>query len=418
MISVFMKKLVQRFPAWIKSLSKFQKGVFVVAALGLAIYFFIQGQSTDDTNYDSYVVTRGEISETITISGNVSTSGNTAIFSPSTGIVEELYVKNGDSVVLGQKLAKVKSTATDLDRSAALSSYQSAVASLNTAKQAKITNQSLLEAGRKTVLDASIALNQMNNRLSNSQKNPSTDEQYTTEEIESITSSYTSAKKSFESLEAKYLDSDAVISAAQSSVTANLLAYQATTNGIIKSPLAGTISNLSVDAGDAVVAIAPKDTALASSRPLLRVVSLDNFTIIVQLSEVDVEKVHSGQTATIVFDAIPDQTFTGKVSRVDSVGTKNNAIVTYDTFITMSDLDPRVRPGMSATVTIQRDAKSGVLIVPNIGLTKDNDEIQVQIKTGSSITKKSVGIGIKNSTQSEVISGLTEGDIILLPKAK
>lgn len=142
--------------------------------VGLLILILKPFSTSKSDKYDTYTVKKGSISEQVVISGNANATANAVIYSPSTGVVEELYVKNGDTVTANQVLMKVKSTAMELDKSNALAAYQSAVAALNTAKQTKITNQSLLESGRKSVIDASVAEQQMTNRRNEGLSNPAT----------------------------------------------------------------------------------------------------------------------------------------------------------------------------------------------------------------------------------------------------
>ncbi len=404
--------------AWIIKLKKSQKIIGIIIVVCLVTAVSIQLRPARENTFDVYEVKQGDISETITNSGNVTTNGNTTVFSPSTGIVETMYVNNGDTVTQGQKLLKIKSTATDIERSAARAAYQTAKNALSSSQQAKISNQSQLESGRKAVIDASVALAQLNDRLNNSTNNPTTNKQYTPDEIESIKSSYISAKKSFEALEGKYTDSDSIINAAQSSVTTQWLAYQATLDGVVKAPASGTIMNIAVEPGDSVAAATSLDASAANSKPVLRISTLDTISIKVSLSEIDIAKVREGQKATVFFDAIPEKIFDATVSRVDEVGTNTNAVVTYDVYISLVESDDRIRPGMSATATIQTDKKVGVLLVPNIGLKKEANEITVEVQDGTSSITKAVRIGVKNSLQSEVLSGLSEGEKILIPKSK
>ncbi len=397
--------------------TKYIVGVIVIV-LALIVLVQIRASASKDSEYEAYIVKRGDISETIINSGNVSISANASVYSQTNGIVEAVYVKNGDVVSEGQELVKIRSTATDSERSAALAAYQSALSTYNSSKSSKIANQSLLEAGRKTVIDASVALEQMTNRRNVSQPNPLTNKPYTQDEIESIKSSYTSAKKSFEVLEKKYLDSDGGIAASGSDMAAKSFAYQATVNGLVKAPIAGTVANLTIEPGDAVLASSGVGMSSPADRPLLRIGTLEAMSIKVALNEIDIAKVREGQNATVVFDAFPDKMLQATVSRVDSIGTNTNAVVTYDVYITTTDTDPRVRSGMTATVTITTDPKKDVLIVPNIGLSKEKNDIIIRKKNGTSTTSQKVTVGIKNSINSEVISGVADGDTILVPKSK
>lgn len=400
-----------KLPKWLKIIL----GIILLGAIAFKIFGnrFSQSPLTDE-----YIVRRGDISETIIISGNANSSSNASVYSPSTGIVEEMYVKNGEIVVPGQILMKVKSTAMEIDRANALAAYQAAQSELNSLRQAKITNQSLLESGRKSVIDTSVSLQQMTNRRNEGLSNPATGKPYTQDEIDSINSSYTSAKSLFSSTEKKYLDSDSAINAGQSAMTAAWLSYQATLNGIIKSPIGGKIINLAVGSGDYVYAKVTGSASTAVIDPVLRISTIDALSILVKLNEIDVSKVQPGQDATVVFDSIPEKTFTATLNRVDEVGVNINAVVTYNAYLTLNESDERIRPSMTATVTIQTDGKKQVLLAPNTSLQKENTAITVLAKNGNSSVRKPVSIGLKNSEVSEITSGLQEGDVIFIPKAK
>jgi multidrug efflux pump subunit AcrA (membrane-fusion protein) len=177
-----------------KNLSLFKKIITIAISVAVVVWLISSFGSSKSPNYDVYTVKKGSISEQIIISGNANATANAIVYSPSTGIVEELFVKNGDSVKANQILMKVKSTAMELDKSNALAAYQAAIAALNTSKQTKISNQSSLESARKTVIDASVAQQQMTNRRNEGLSNPATGKPYTQDEIDSINSLTTSTK--------------------------------------------------------------------------------------------------------------------------------------------------------------------------------------------------------------------------------
>ncbi len=390
--------------------------LIIVVLVGLGIFF--KTRTTPSQTSIDYQMKRSDISEHIIISGNANDLGNAPVYSSSTGIVEEVLVKNGSVVSEGQELLKIKSSASEIEKAQALADYQSALANLNTAKQTKTNNQSILEAGRKTVIDASVAFTEMTDRRNTGRNNPLTGKPYTQDEIDSITSTLTSSRKSFEYLERKFLDSDTAITAAQSSVTANLLALQATQNSVIKAPISGTIMNLSVALGDMVNA---RDTTALSSTtniPVLRISSSNEITVLIKLNEIDITKVKTGQKAMVIFDSIPDKSFDAKVSRIDDVGENSNAVVTYKAYVTLIEPDERIKTTMTATVTIETETKKNVLSIPNSALTKANGENQVILKKNGKSNSETVKTGIKNETTTEIISGLTEGDIIVIPKSK
>lgn len=406
---------MQRVMHWIKTSSKIQRvGALLLA---LIILSFIIPRIRGVQSGVTYRVSKGEISESIVISGNANATDNAKVFSPTTGLVEEVYVANGDEVTVGQELMKVQSTAMEADRAAMYAAYQSTVAGANTSKQAKITNQSLLESARKTVIDTSIAKQQMEQRRIKGSPNPATSEQYTQDEIDSIISAYESAKTAFTASEKKFLDADTSIAAAQSAVSAAWLEYQATLNGVIKAPVAGKVANLAVDSGDYVRAKISSPTTTNDGEPILRILAGRAVTVAVKLNEIDITKVRVGQKATVRFDALPETLFSGSVVRVDTVGENDNAVVTYNTYVVLENSDERIRPTMTATVTIETDFIRDILVVPNSALTRTDDGKTAVVRMqGNREVVTPVTTGKKSSTVTHIVNGLSDGDMILIPK--
>lgn len=365
-------------------------------------------------------ISKGEVVESIVISGNANAADNAKVFSPTTGIVEELYVKNGDSVTAGTELLKVKSTAMENEKAAMLAQYQAAVASLNAAKQTKISLQSSLESGRTLVINTSIAKQQMDERRNEGGVNPATGEAYKQDEIDGIVSAYESAKIAFAASEKKYLDADASIAAAQSALNAALLEYQASLNGVIKAPVSGVVANLAVDTGDYVRAKFTNPASTAEGDPVLRILAEGGVTVMVKLNEIDISKVKTGQLASVRFDAFPEKEFPATVARVDTVGENENAVVTYKAYVALTDAnDDRVRPSMTATVVIETDRLRDVLVVPNSALTRtEQGKTAVRRLQGNSEVTVPVTVGKKNGSITQILDGVNEGDMILIPSAE
>lgn len=155
----------------------------------------------------------------------------------------------------------------------------------------------------------------------------------------------------------------------------------------------------------------------------------------ISLNEIDAAKVKLGQKATLTFDAVPDLVLTGRVVEVDTVGTVSQGVVSYGIKIILDSDDERIKPSMSVTAEIIVDAKTNVLVLPNSAIkTQGNskyvelvdvpEELKKQLKTGSQIIlpkgilvkNQNVETGISNDTFTEIISGLKEGDIVILAK--
>lgn len=135
----------------------------------------------------------------------------------------------------------------------------------------------------------------------------------------------------------------------------------------------------------------------------------------ITLNEVDVAKVKIGQKANITFDAIADLNLTGTVMEIDAVGNVSQGVVTYNIRISFDHQDERIKQGMSLSVSIITDIKTDVYLLSTSGVKSDSIgnyvEVLNQEKTSE---KKYITIGLSNDTQTEIVSGLSEDDNVIL----
>jgi macrolide-specific efflux system membrane fusion protein len=427
-IAAGIKQKTVHLGKWFLKLS-FQKKLLVIAGIAVVAWVTVPRvlSSKQKVSYQTAQVQRGSVISSISESGNVSTVSQTTITSPTDGVITELDVANGDLVVVGQTLFKVKSTATEQQKASAYAAYLSAVNSTKTAQQSKIGLQAQLEQARQSVLDAQSAVDSMNfNRSNNSGVNPSTKQPYTQNEMDSIQSALTSAHENFTAVEAKYNQADTSIGASSASQTAALLAYQATQDSEVKAPIDGTVANLSTVVGSNVSSsgggtssssssssTSSSSSASSSSSPVMIIGNFSNLTIKAQVNEVDIPNIRAGQKATITLDAFPDKTFVGNVVNVDSIGASSSGVVTYNAYINLIDPPATIQPGMSASVVIQTARSDNALYVPSSAVqTVDGSSYVRELKNGQ-LTQVPVEVGISSDTDIEITSGVSEGDTIV-----
>ena len=150
------------------------------------------------------------------------------------------------------------------------------------------------------------------------------------------------------------------------------------------------------------------------------------------VNEFDAAKIAVGQKATLTFDAIPDLSLTGTVVQVDPAGTVSQGVVTYGVEISLDTQDSRVKTGMSVNATIQTAVAEDVLVVPSAAIKTTNGMSYVQVfspplaasSTGSTASQGVVSAtppinvtittGISDTTNTEVLSGLTAGEQIVI----
>ena len=185
----------------------------------------------------------------------------------------------------------------------------------------------------------------------------------------------------------------------------------------VRAPFDGVVAKVDVKKGDPA----------GSGTTVATVISHDQL-VVVPLNEVDVAKVKLGQKATLTFDALPDLMMTGTVSQVDSIGTTSQGVVSYNVTIVLDTQNDQVRPGMSASVTIISDVRQNVLLVPSSAVKTQNGTSYVEVldNPGAAVTgvtgvtsaapprQITVTTGISDDTSTEIMSGLTEGQSIIV----
>ncbi len=185
----------------------------------------------------------------------------------------------------------------------------------------------------------------------------------------------------------------------------------------IRAPFDGILARLSVK---------PTDT-ISSGAIIGTLVSSQKISTIT-LNEIDVGKVSVGQKAKLTFDAIEGLTIDGTVITVDLVGTVTQGVVNYNVEIALDTQDERIKSGMSVTSSIITDTKEDVLVIPNSAIKTQGKFSYVEMFTAPLvITKGGVGtpsatppiqkrveVGVSNDSLTEIISGINEGDQVVV----
>lgn len=409
-----MKKKLDNFLAKLPKLSLKKKiFIFFIFLLAAAAVFVLQN-SNKKADYKTEKVKLRNIEEIIDESGTVTTTSKIDVYSPSKGIIEELYVENGDIVGIDQELFRVKSTATEDEKAVAAASLLTAKNSLKTAEQNKMAIQVQLEQARNAVLDARKASDDMINDASGS---------YTQMQRDIIDSDLTTAYWNFNTIEKKYLEADTAISAARASLSSASLDYESTKDRIVKSTAIGTISNLSVSAGDSVLAAAPANAntlslsgvTSATSRPVLSIANFTSNSVVAKINESDISNIEVGQSAIIYPDALRDVKYTGKIKRVDDIGVEDDGVVVYNTYIDITDSDAKLKSGMTVDVQITTRKLNQVLTVTNSAVKpyKGGRAVRVYNSKTDKIDYLPVVVGLKGQTYTQIIDGVSSGQEVI-----
>jgi HlyD family secretion protein len=133
------------------------------------------------------------------------------------------------------------------------------------------------------------------------------------------------------------------------------------------------------------------------------------------IDEIDVSEVKEGQEANIILDALPDKELKGKVTFVSNSATVEAGVVFYKTTITLENPDRELRDGMSATAEIIIDRRDNVLLIPNRAIRGSWENPWVEVITDSEIEHREVSLGMDDGINTEVLSGLEQGEKVVLP---
>ena len=190
----------------------------------------------------------------------------------------------------------------------------------------------------------------------------------------------------------------------------------------ITSPIDGIVLSKSVEEGQTVAA--------SFSTPELFTIAQDltNMQVIADIDEADIGGVKAGQRVTFTVDAFPDDTFQGSVKQVRQQATTESNVVTYEVVISAPNVSLKLKPGLTANVTIFTLEKNKVLAVPSKALrftpnaailTPDQviedcqGDHKLWTREGNTFKAHSVGIGITNGVLTEILSGIDEGTEVL-----
>lgn len=146
---------------------------------------------------------------------------------------------------------------------------------------------------------------------------------------------------------------------------------------------------------------------------LLTIADAQGMDLKVDIDELEIDGVKVGQKADVSFDAFEDETFEGTVEKISGVGTNTGGVTTYSVTISLSD-DTRIRDAMSATAKITTESKTSALLVPSEAIIAEGSDRYVEIVENGDVTKVQVTTGLANETSTEILSGLSEGDTVVL----
>ena len=186
--------------------------------------------------------------------------------------------------------------------------------------------------------------------------------------------------------------------------------------------VAGDVASISTAVGGNVPTTSAPATTAANATGFIVLTNVSSLEITGSFSEADAAKIQAGQIATFTFDALPNANATGKVIGVDLLPTTSSGVTSYNATFSIDGVVPGLKPGMTATPTVEVGAAAGVIQVTAQAITSRGNRSTVNlvttVKGKEVITPTRVVIGLMGDSADEIQSGLKVGDKVALPSVK
>lgn len=348
----------------------------VAAITALAVWLLSGGKKEEKITFDTAAVAPENIMNSITATGTIEPVTSVTVGTQVSGIVNKLFVDYNSVVKKGQVIA-------ELDKTNLMSQLNTAKTQLATA-QSQLNYQTANYKRYKTLFEKGLVA---------------------ADDFDNAKLSYTQAKEQVASAKEE-------VQRAQTN-----LGY-----ATITSPIDGVVLSKSVEEGQTVAA--------SFSTPELFTIAQDltNMQVVADVDEADIGDVKEGERVSFTVDAYPDDTFEGEVKQVRQEATTTNNVVTYEVVISAPNADLKLKPGLTANVTIYTAERKGVLSVPSkalrftpqketVGKMKIVDAANAKNKVwtieGNSIVAHKVNIGMTDGTNTQIVGGTSDGTKVI-----
>ena len=354
----------------------------VVAVAGVAAYFMLHGgKSQVQGNFETAKVEKATIGSSITATGTIEAVTTVEVGTQVSGIIDKIYVDYNSPVKRGQVIAELDKTNLVSELNSANSNLQGARSDLNYQQANYNRQRTLFEKGLISAND-------------------------------------------FESARLALEQAQSVLSQRQEAVN------KARTNlgyATITSPIDGIVLSKAVEEGQTV--------ASSFNTPTLFTIVKDmtDMRVIADVDEADIGEVREGQRVTYTVDAYPSEVFQGTVTQVRNEATTTNNVVTYEVVISAPNPDLKLKPGLTANVTVYTLEQPNVVSVPSKALrftpTKEmlqpgqkivdcNAKKKLWVREGNTFKAYGVSVGISNGTRTQIVSGSKEGTEVIVDIAE
>jgi HlyD family secretion protein len=380
--------------------------VFLLVA-GVALARLAKGMGIDPNRLAK--VTRGDVARSVVATGKIQPITKVEVKSKASGIVEKLYVDINYKVKKGQELAQ-------LDQQEIQAQVEAQRAQLAAAQANVGTYEANIEQDKVNAAAPDLAMYKLTlDRNKEMQKEGIVSNQA----LDDANKDYLAALTRRDSSQAQIGVDTAKLKQARAQVQQAEASLKQLEEQLgyttILAPMDGEILSRDVEIGDAVSSI----LVLGSTATLVMTEGdVNEVYVDGKVDEADIAHVYMGQPARIKVESFRDRTFNGKVTKISPMGVEKDNVTTFEVRVSINNPGGELKALMTANAEILLDEHKGVLTVPENAVTYDNQKnasVEVPDKRQKEGTRKvAVTVGLSNGSETEVVSGLKEGDQVVL----
>lgn len=375
---------------------------FISLVLISSVIFFVTGSKSKAPEYKTEKITKGNIVESITASGTVNPVTSISVGTQVSGAIKDLYVDFNSPVRKGQLLAQIDPSLFEAQVEQVRASFNNAQANLYNAQANLQKVQSITDNDYKTYQRQKTLYEK--NFIARS-------------DVDLAQTNYNAGKAQISSAKAQIDSAKAQIAQAGAELRNKQTNLRYTK---IISPVDGIVISRNVDVGQTVAASFQTPTLFLVAQDLTK------MQIDTNVAEADIGKVRAGQEVEYTLDGYQNETFKGKVKQIRIAPNVIQNVVTYNVVISVDNKDLKLKPGMTANVSIITSKKEGILLAPNASLRftpyTDDDtpkykEQGLWVLENNKPKRLSIKTGISNGSFTEVIStNISDGLDVLIGK--
>ena len=354
-------------------------------------------------------VERGDIARSVVATGKITPLAKVEVKSKASGLVKKVYVEYGDRVKQGKVLV-------ELDKEQLEAQVEEQRANLLAAQAAQQSAEATYE---RNVVDAQGPDVPFLKATAERDRRLASDGLIAASVLDDADKGYQlalnkrlSAQRNVSVSKAEVAKAKAQVAQAQATLAS---AEEGLRNSTIVSPMDGIVLSRDVEVGDAVSSI----LVLGSQATLVMTLGdMSTVYVLGKVDQADIGKVYLGQPARIVVESFKDKKFEGKVTKISPLGVEKDNVTTFEVRVSIQNPGGELKANMSANAEIILEEKHGVLLVPESAVIYDKDKhTSAEVpdpKADNGRRKISVRLGISNGVKTELVSGLSEGQKVIL----